>query len=205
MQGGAPGASGENGGPGGHGGFGRGGIAGAWGELAKAEDVRDRVNPFPGRRVAARGPSAKWFFADSWHILGPFDNTGRRNIETKFPPETVIDLNATYPGKNGVPIRWEFYQSATPNIQPRFLDGRFASAVENGGSARKTDAAHSRSTASAAVRLSQSLIETQVTPLRVRWSRPASTPPGPSSMKRSHCSRSIRCSIESDQRTVPVT
>lgn len=118
---GAPGAGapGENGGKEGHGGFGRRGIAGAWDGLDKAEDVHDRVIPLPGRRVAARGPSAKWFFADSWYILGPFDNTGRRNIETKFPPETVIDLNATYPGKNGVPIRWEFYQSATPNIQPR--------------------------------------------------------------------------------------
>lgn len=26
------------------------------------------------------------------------------------PPETVIDFNATYLGKNGVPIRREFYQ-----------------------------------------------------------------------------------------------
>ncbi|MEA3209991.1 MAG: hypothetical protein QOE70_3048 [Chthoniobacter sp.] len=117
---GAPGAGapGDNG-AGGHGGFGRGGIAGARGELGKPEEVHDRVIPLPGRRVAARGASAKWFFADSWYFLGPFDNTGRRNLETKFPPETVIDLNATYPGKNGVPIRWEFYQSATPNIQPR--------------------------------------------------------------------------------------
>jgi len=118
---GGPGAPGDGGpgGPEGHGGFGRGGIAGARGELGKPEDVRERVIPFPGRRVAARGASAKWFFVDSWYFLGPFDNTGRRNLETKFPPETVIDLNATYPGKNGVPIHWEFYQSATPNVQPR--------------------------------------------------------------------------------------
>jgi hypothetical protein len=115
---------GNNGSPGGNGlsgpgGFGQGGIAGASGQFARPDDVTDRVIPFAGRRVAARGPSANWFYADSWYILGPFDNTGRRNLDTKFPPETIIDLNASYPGKNGVPIRWEFYQSGTPNIQPR--------------------------------------------------------------------------------------
>lgn len=116
---GVTGAAGPFGGGGnGPGGFGMGGIEGARGEIARPENVADRVLPFPGRRVALRGPSAQWFFADSWYILGPFDNTGRRNIDKKFPPETVIDLNATYPGKNGVPIRWEFQQSGTPNVMP---------------------------------------------------------------------------------------
>lgn len=113
------GAAGASGGePGGPGGFGKGGIAGARGAFGAPEDVSQRVFPFPGRRIAARGPSAKWFFADSWYILGPFDNTRRGNIERKFPPETIIDLNATYPGKNGVPIHWEFHQSGKPNVMP---------------------------------------------------------------------------------------
>ena len=115
---GAGSGSGGSGFPGGPGGFGRGGIPGARGAVGAPEDVSARVVPFPGRRIAARGPSAKWIFADSWYILGPFDNTRRGNIDKKFPPETVIDLNATYPGKNGVPIRWEFHQSSKPNIMP---------------------------------------------------------------------------------------
>jgi hypothetical protein len=102
----------------GPGGFGTGGIPGAHGAMGAPEDISGRVVPFPGRRVAARGASARWFFADSWYILGPFDNTRRANIDRKFPPETVIDLNATYPGKNGVPIRWEFHQFGQPNITP---------------------------------------------------------------------------------------
>ena len=48
--------------------------------------------------------------------------------------------------------------------------------------------AQPRTCASAASRLAQSLIETHGVPLRVRWSRPARTPPGPSSMKRSQFS-----------------
>jgi hypothetical protein len=123
------GGAGRGGLPGGPGGFGDRGIAGARGDLGRPEDVHDRVLPLPGRRVAAHGPSANWFYADSWYILGPFDNTGRRNIETKFPPETVIDLNATYKGKRDVPIRWEFYQSGTPNVRPR-LDAYYRATMD---------------------------------------------------------------------------
>jgi hypothetical protein len=97
-------------------------VPGARGALGRPEDVSGKVIPFPGRRIATRGTSARWIFADSWHILGPFDNTGRKNLATKFTPEQIVDLNATYRGKNGVPIRWEFQQSATPNVRPH-LDG----------------------------------------------------------------------------------
>lgn len=109
-------------GAGGPGGFGRGGIPGASGAEGAPEDVTRKIFPWPGRRIAARGPSPRWLFVDSWYILGPFDNTGRRNLEKKFPPETVIDLNATYPGKNGVPIHWEFHQAGQPDLIPP-LDG----------------------------------------------------------------------------------
>jgi hypothetical protein len=74
----------------------------------------------PGRVVASGGESKKFLFLDSWYIIGPFDNTGRANIDRKFPPETVIDLNATYPGKHGYPVHWEFYQAAQPQVTPPF-------------------------------------------------------------------------------------
>lgn len=78
------------------------------------------VPALPGRRIASHGESLPWVFADSWYILGPFDNPRRLNIDTKFPPETVVDLNATYPGKNDVVIGWEYFQSGTPNVMPPF-------------------------------------------------------------------------------------
>ena len=84
------------------------------------QDVSNLVHPASGRRIAAQGASARWLAVDSWYVLGPFDNTDRRNIERKFPPETVIDLNATYPGKHGVPIRWEFQQSGSSDVRPEF-------------------------------------------------------------------------------------
>jgi hypothetical protein len=59
-------------------------------------------------------------YVDSWYMLGPFDNTGRSNIEKQFPPETIVDLNATYVGKRGRPVRWEFHQSARAQIAPPF-------------------------------------------------------------------------------------
>ncbi|MBN8459752.1 MAG: hypothetical protein J0M04_18130 [Verrucomicrobia bacterium] len=79
------------------------------------------ITGWPARKVIpAGGVSVPWFYLDSWYVIGPFDNTRRANVDKKFPPESTIDLNAVYPGKNGVPIRWEFQQSGSPNIMPRF-------------------------------------------------------------------------------------
>ncbi len=61
-----------------------------------------------GRKIGAQGQAATWVALDDWHIIGPWDNTGRRNLTRQFPPESVIDLDATYLGKRDKPIRWEF-------------------------------------------------------------------------------------------------
>lgn len=66
-------------------------------------------------------PPSAWMFLDRWHILGPFDNPKRRNLDAVFPPEAVVDLAAAYPGKNGVPVRWESVRSGTPNVVPPFV------------------------------------------------------------------------------------
>ncbi|MCW1925042.1 hypothetical protein OKA05_20950 [Luteolibacter arcticus] len=65
-------------------------------------------------------PPPAWLFADHWHVLGPFDNSGRANLDTSFVAESVVDLQATYPGKNGVAIGWEPVQSEIPNVMPPF-------------------------------------------------------------------------------------
>lgn len=73
-----------------------------------------------GRVIGAGAMPGRWMFVDSWYLLGPFDNTGRANIEKQFPPETVVDLNATYVGKRGQPVRWGFHQSPQPRVAPPF-------------------------------------------------------------------------------------
>jgi len=74
----------------------------------------------PGRVIGVGAVPGRWMFVDSWYLIGPFDNTGRANIEKQFPPETVVDLNATYVGKRGQPVRWEFHQSPQPRVVPPF-------------------------------------------------------------------------------------
>ena len=82
--------------------------------------VQKDLSAVPGRVIGAGAVAGRWMFVDSWYLLGPIDNTGRVNIEKQFPPETVVDLNATYVGKRGRPVRWEFHHSAQPRIVPPF-------------------------------------------------------------------------------------
>ena len=57
-------------------------------------------------------------FVNTWYTIGPFPNEGRRHIHTKFPPETLIDLDATYIGKNNRQVRWHFVQSRDKLVVP---------------------------------------------------------------------------------------
>ena len=82
--------------------------------------VRKNLVAVPGRVIGSNAVPGRWMYVDSWYLLGPFDNAGRSNIDKQFPPETVVDLNATYIGKRGRQIRWEFHQSARPEIVPLF-------------------------------------------------------------------------------------
>ncbi|MDF3057643.1 MAG: hypothetical protein K0R17_1858 [Rariglobus sp.] len=76
--------------------------------------------PLHGRTVRSGqvaiepGRSAEWLYVDTWHLIGPWPNPGRKNLNTKFPPETVVNLDAVYQGgrKDGEPepVRWEFFQ-----------------------------------------------------------------------------------------------
>jgi len=79
------------------------------------------MRPIPGRTIGgdmqntAPGRNGYWMFVDSWYIIGPWPNPGRKNLNTKFPPETVVDLNATYTGgkqdEKPMNVRWKFYQA----------------------------------------------------------------------------------------------
>ena len=60
---------------------------------------------------ALNGLPAKWMYVNSWYVIGPFPNPNRVNLRRKFPPESVVDLDATYVGKDGRVVRWEFMQA----------------------------------------------------------------------------------------------
>ena len=65
---------------------------------------------------ASRGQPAGWMYLNSWWIIGPFPNPDRVNITRKFPPESVIDLDAAYEGQGGL-VKWQFAQ-ARSNFPP---------------------------------------------------------------------------------------
>ena len=77
------------------------------------------VNKTVGRRVVQEGGEpVEWMFIDTWYTIGPFPNPHRMNLHRKFPPETVVDLSATYIGKDDKTIKWEFLQSNQPRCIP---------------------------------------------------------------------------------------
>jgi hypothetical protein len=79
----------------------------------------DHIKPYATRRITENGAyHAAWLYVDSWYLLGPFPNPGRQNLNTKFPPESIVDLNAVYSGKNGTPIHWVFTQWNEPSLSP---------------------------------------------------------------------------------------
>jgi hypothetical protein len=49
-------------------------------------------------------------FITKWHVIGPFDNTGREGFAKVFPPEEEINLEKKYPGKDGE-IAWLPYET----------------------------------------------------------------------------------------------
>ena len=63
------------------------------------------------RTSESSGIPAKWMYVSSWHVIGPFPNPNRVNLRRKFAPESVQDLDATYIGKDGRTVKWEFMQA----------------------------------------------------------------------------------------------
>ena len=71
----------------------------------------------PGNVIAvdptSRAMPGGWMYLESWWIIGPFPNPDRVNITRKFPPESVIDLDAAYEGAGGL-VQWQFKQARSP-------------------------------------------------------------------------------------------
>ena len=79
---------------------------------------QDGLNKLSARKIKFGGSPVEWLFVDTWYTVGPFPNPSRANINRQFPPESIIDLDATYAGKGGERIKWEFVQSPDMPIVP---------------------------------------------------------------------------------------
>ncbi|MEM6278675.1 MAG: hypothetical protein AAF733_04300 [Verrucomicrobiota bacterium] len=51
-------------------------------------------------------------FLMRWHLIAPFDNTDREGFARVYSPETEINLEAVYEGKDGKEVRWESYATS---------------------------------------------------------------------------------------------
>jgi len=96
----------------------KGGRAGRPGAVLGPPIVRRNLKAVPGRKVRADGLPSEWMYVDSWYVIGPFPNPRRINRDKKFPPESVVDLDARYVGKGGQLVRWRFMQSPEPMVVP---------------------------------------------------------------------------------------
>jgi len=82
------------------------------GQIAGTSFKRTEQNYEVGRKVVSEGGApVEWMFVDTWYTIGPFPNPKRINLNKKFPPETVVNLSATYRGKDDRIVGWEFLQS----------------------------------------------------------------------------------------------
>ncbi len=81
----------------------------------------------PGRKFTDASSREGWLFIDTWYVIGPWErprNAATSFDDKKFPPETLIDLDATYPGKKHprtktpMELEWRFVQSNNIRINP---------------------------------------------------------------------------------------
>ena len=76
------------------------------------------IKAVPGRVVGSGTMGAGWMFVDTWHTVGPFPNPQRQNINRSFPPESGVDLDAAYVGKDNRTVHWKWLQTASPMLVP---------------------------------------------------------------------------------------
>lgn len=83
--------------------------------LAEAKVIKEAL---PGRMFNRNSPRTGWLYLDTWYVIGPWENSGRVGFDQAWPPETLVDLDATYLGKHGQKLTWQFHQSDNIRIKP---------------------------------------------------------------------------------------
>jgi hypothetical protein len=61
-----------------------------------------------GRVFGRGGTFAERVYLDTWYVIGPFAGKGDETMQTAYPPEDDVDLDAAYPGPEGRTLAWRF-------------------------------------------------------------------------------------------------
>ncbi|MBW8901928.1 MAG: hypothetical protein JF619_28325, partial [Massilia sp.] len=61
-----------------------------------------------GRVFGRGGTFAERVYLDTWYVIGPFAGHGDEAMQTAYPPEDDVDLDAAYPGPEGRTLAWRF-------------------------------------------------------------------------------------------------
>ncbi len=61
-----------------------------------------------GRVFGAGGAYAERVYLDTWYVIGPFAGKGDESMQSVYPPEDDVDLDAVYPGPEGRTLTWQF-------------------------------------------------------------------------------------------------
>lgn len=77
-----------------------------------------------GTGFADDGRHAGWLALDSWWVIGPFPHPGRErpeDLDRKYPPESRIDLDAVYEGREGRQLRWIWKKMVNLKSEPYYV------------------------------------------------------------------------------------
>lgn len=92
---------------------------------ARLDTNRVLSQAVPGRRLDMKSERQGWIFLDTWYVIGPWQRPNSRNsFDVEFPPETLVDLDATYDGKvsrytkQPMELKWRFVQTENIRINP---------------------------------------------------------------------------------------
>ncbi|MFP4352361.1 MAG: hypothetical protein ACLFRP_06750 [Puniceicoccaceae bacterium] len=99
----------------------------AGGILADINTREIIAQSLPGRKFTDDSARKGWVFVDTWYVIGPWKkppNAATSFDDKKFPPETLVDFDAEYPGqehpltKEPLSLKWRFVQSNRIRINP---------------------------------------------------------------------------------------
>ncbi|MCC5831152.1 MAG: hypothetical protein JJU36_17060 [Phycisphaeraceae bacterium] len=67
--------------------------------------------------------SVEWMIVDAWYVVGPFEHPGRsrQDLDRPYAPESIIDLDQEFIGKDGQTVRWRFTQLGRHNQRPQMM------------------------------------------------------------------------------------
>lgn len=95
-----------------------GAVLAPW-EITRSHEAKEgTIKALPGRKLVEKGTGGEWMYIDTWYIIGPFENPNRASLNKAFLPESLVDLDAEYTGKNDQKITWKYWRVNKPRINP---------------------------------------------------------------------------------------